>query len=63
MLTVLIPASLVAKSGPTVLAGYGIGARLEFLLVPISFAIGVASVPLVAMAIGAGLVARAKRVA
>ncbi len=63
VLTVLILTSLVAKFGPTALAGYGIGARLEFLLVPIGFAIGVASVPLVGMAIGAGLVARAKRVA
>ncbi len=61
--TVLILTWLVAQFGPTALAGYGIGARLEFLLVPIGFAIGVASVPLVGMAIGAGLVARAKRVA
>jgi Na+-driven multidrug efflux pump len=37
--------------------------RLEFLLVPIAFAIGVASVPMVGMAIGAGDVARARRVA
>ena len=61
--TVLILTRLVAQFGATALAGYGIGARLEFLLIPISFAIGVASVPLVGMAIGAGLVARAKRVA
>ncbi len=63
VLTVLILTWLVAQFGPTALAGYGIGARLEFLLVPIAFAIGVASVPLVGMAIGAGMVARAKRVA
>ena len=63
VLTVLILTRLVAQFGATALAGYGIGARLEFLLVPISFAIGVASVPLVGMAIGAGMVARAKRVA
>ena len=63
MLTVLILTWLVAQFGPNALAGYGIGARLEFLLVPIAFAIGVASVPLVGMAIGAGQVARAKRVA
>lgn len=61
--TILILTWLVAQFGPTALAGYGIGARLEFLLVPIAFAIGVASVPLVGMAIGAGRVARAKRVA
>ena len=63
VLTILILTRLVAQFGPNALAGYGIGARLEFLLVPIAFAIGVASVPLVGMAIGAGLVARAKRVA
>ena len=63
VLTILILTRLVAQFGPNALAGYGIGARLEFLLVPIAFAIGVASVPLVGMAVGAGRVARAKRVA
>jgi putative MATE family efflux protein len=63
VLTVLILTRLVAGFGPEVLAGYGIGARLEFLLVPIVFAVGVASVPMVGMAIGAGDVARARRVA
>jgi Na+-driven multidrug efflux pump len=33
------------------------------LLVPIAFAFGVASVPMVGMAVGAGLVARARRIA
>jgi Na+-driven multidrug efflux pump len=46
-----------------VLAGYGMGSRLEFLLVPIAFAFGTASIPMVGMAMGAGLVARARRVA
>lgn len=63
VLTVLILTRLVSQFGPTALAGYGIGARLEFLLVPVSFAIGVASVPLVGMAVGAGMAVRAKRVA
>jgi Na+-driven multidrug efflux pump len=45
------------------LAGYGIGARLEFLLVPIAFGVGVAAVPMVGMAIGAGDVQRARRIA
>ncbi len=61
VLTSMILTALVARFGPTALAGYGIGARLEFLLVPIAFAIGVASVPLVGMAIGAGRIARARR--
>ncbi len=63
VLTVLILTRLVAGFVTEALAGYGIGARLEFLLVPIVFAIGVASVPMVGMAIGAGDVARARRVA
>jgi Na+-driven multidrug efflux pump len=63
VLTVLVLTSLVARFGVEALAGYGIGARLEFLLVPITFAVGVASVPMVGMAIGSGDVARARRVA
>ena len=63
VLTILILTRLVAQFGPEALAGYGIGARLEFLLVPIAFAVGVASVPLVGMAMGAGQAARARRVA
>jgi putative MATE family efflux protein len=61
--TVLVLTALVARLGTEALAGYGIGTRLEFLLVPITFAIGVASVPMVGMAIGAGRIARARQVA
>jgi Na+-driven multidrug efflux pump len=63
VLAVLVFTGLVARLGPLPLAGYGIGQRLEFLLIPISFGIGVAAVPMVGMAIGAGMVARARRVA
>lgn len=63
VLTILILTRLVSHFGTNALAGYGIGTRLEFLLVPIAFAVGVASVPLVGMAIGAGKVARARRAA
>ncbi len=63
VLAILIFTRIVASFGPEALAGYGIGARLEFLLVPISFALGVASIPVVGMAIGAGLVTRARRAA
>ncbi len=63
VLTVLILTSLVARFGTESLAGYGIGARLEFLLVPITFAIGVACLPMVGMAVGASNAARARRVA
>jgi putative MATE family efflux protein len=63
VLTVLIITGLVARYGTETLAGYGIGARLEFLLVPIVFAIGVASVPMVGMAVGSGSIERARHVA
>jgi putative MATE family efflux protein len=63
VLTILVLTKLVAAFGTHALAGYGIGTRLEFLLVPIAFAVGVASVPLVGMAMGAGLIARARRAA
>lgn len=63
VLGILIVTRIVASFGAEALAGYGVGARLEFLLIPITFAIGVACVPLVGMAIGAGDVSRARRVA
>lgn len=63
VLAILIFTGLLAQQGTDALAGYGIGQRLEFLLIPIAFGIGVAAVPMVGMAIGAGQVARARRVA
>jgi putative MATE family efflux protein len=63
VLVVMILTALVARYGVQPLAGYGIGVRLEFLLVPIAFGIGVAAVPMVGMAIGAGNVQRARRIA
>lgn len=61
--TVLVITAIAARFGVHTLAGYGIGSRLEFLLVPIAFSVGVASLPMVGLAIGAGDVARARRVA
>jgi Na+-driven multidrug efflux pump len=63
VLTVLIFTKILAGYGTEILAGYGMGSRLEFLLTPIAFAFGVASVPMVGMAMGAGLVTRARHVA
>ena len=63
VLTILIFTKILAGFGTATLAGYGMGSRLEFLLIPIAFAFGVASVPMVGMAMGAGLVARARKVA
>ncbi len=63
ILVVIILARFAAAFGTEALAGFGIGVRLELLLVPIAFAIGVACVPMVGMAIGANNIARARRVA
>ena len=63
VLATVIFTGLVARLGLLPLAGYSIGQRLEFLLVPIAFGIGVAAVPMVGMAIGAGDIRRARRVA
>jgi Na+-driven multidrug efflux pump len=63
VLTVSIFTHLLARFGTEVLAGYGIGARLEFMLTSLAFAFGIASVPMVGMAIGAMRIARARKVA
>ncbi len=63
ILTVLVFTGFVAQLGVLALAGYAIGQRLEFLLIPISFGVGVASVPMVGMAMGAGKTRRARNVA
>lgn len=63
VLTVVVFTGFVAQLGMLPLAGYAIGQRIEFLLIPIAFGIGVASIPMVGMAIGAGAVTRAREVA
>lgn len=60
---ILVLTGLVARFGSQALAGYGIGVRLEFLLIPIAFSVGVASVPMVGTAIGAANLHRARKVA
>lgn len=62
-LTALLLTGMVARLGPQALAGYGIGQRLEFLLIPLAFGVGLAAIPMVGMALGAGQVERARRVA
>ena len=49
--------------GDAAIAGYGIGSRLEFMLVPISFGIGAALTALVGTNIGARQYHRAQRMA
>jgi MATE family, multidrug efflux pump len=62
-LTAVIVTGLVGSFGTYALAGYGMGARLEYLLIPLVFGFGGALVTMVGTNVGAGRVARAERVA
>lgn len=61
--TIVAMVGLVGRFGEAALAGYGLGARLEFLMVPIVFGMGAAMTAMVGANIGAGQRARALRVA
>src|SRR5262249_9716711 len=54
---------LAGAFGPAAVAGYGTGARLEYLLVPLVFGLGAPLAAMVGTAIGAGRPERATRVA
>ena len=62
-LNVALLTSLVGPFGTFALAGYGLGARLEYLQIPLVFGFGAALVTMVGTNIGAGHTARARRVA
>lgn len=62
-LTTILVTSQLAPWGTTAVAAYGIAARLEFLMVPLSFGIGSALTALVGRAVGAGDWARARTLA
>lgn len=53
-LTVVLMTALVAAHGTAAIAAYGVGVRLEFLMIPIGFGIGVALTALVGRRVGAG---------
>lgn len=63
VLTVVLMVGVVGRHGPHALAGYGLGARLEFLMVPIVFGIGSAMTAMVGANIGADARPRALRIA
>jgi len=62
-LTVAVLTGLVGSFGSAAIAGYGIGSRLEYLLVPLVFGLGSPLVAMVGTNIGAGQSARALRIA
>lgn len=61
--TVLVVTGLIGREGDGAIAGYGIGSRLEYMLIPISFGIGAALTALVGTNIGARQYARARHLA
>lgn len=62
-LTTILVTAQIAPYGPTVVAAYGISARLEFLMIPLAFGIGSALTALVGQAVGAGDWTTARRTA
>ena len=62
-LSVAVATGFVGVYGIGALAGYGIGARLEYMQIPIAFSFGSALVAMVGMNVGAGQRRRAVRAA
>ena len=60
--TILVLTGLVGTFGTEALAGYGIGSRVEFLMIPLIFGIGTAMTSIVGANIGANNIERAERV-
>ncbi|HYM03452.1 MAG TPA: MATE family efflux transporter [Stellaceae bacterium] len=60
-LTIVMVTAMVGSFGAVAIAGYGIGSRLEYLLIPLVFGFGAPLVALVGTNIGAGQVERAQR--
>jgi putative MATE family efflux protein len=61
--SIAVATAFVGSYGTAALAGYGVAARLEYILVPIAFGFGTALTAMVATNMGAGQSARAVRVA
>lgn len=59
---ILILTGIVARFGETALAGYGIGSRIEFLLIPLVFGLGAAMTALVGLSVGAKNIDRAEEI-
>jgi putative MATE family efflux protein len=60
--TIIILTAIVGRFGEHALAGYGIGSRIEFLLIPLVFGIGASMTSLVGVGIGAGDIKRAEHI-
>lgn len=62
-LTVVVATGLVGAFGREAIAGYGLASRLDYLLVPLLYAIGTATVTMIGTNFGAGQFRRARQIA
>jgi putative MATE family efflux protein len=62
-ITVALATALVGPFGIDALAGYGMASRLDYVLIPLLFALGTAALTMVGVNIGARQIARARRIA
>lgn len=60
--TIISLTAIIGRFGEQALAGYGIGSRIEFLIIPLVFGIGASMTSLVGMAVGSGNIQRAEQV-
>jgi putative MATE family efflux protein len=60
--TILSLTAIVGRFGEAALAGYGIGSRIEFLMIPLVFGIGAAMTSMVGTNVGAGNIDRAEKI-
>jgi len=61
-LTVILVTGAVGLFGTTALAGYGISSRLDYIMIPLLFGVGTATLTMVGVNIGAGESARARKI-
>ena len=62
-LTVVLVTGAVGLFGTDAIAGYGIASRLDYIQIPLLFALGSAALTMVGVNIGAGQIRRAERIA
>ena len=62
-LTVILVTGAIGLSGRNVIAAYGIGSRLDYVLIPILFGLSSGVLTMVGVNIGAGQTARARQIA
>ena len=62
-LTVILVTAAVGLFGTSALAGYGIASRLDYIMIPLLFGVSTATLTMVGVNMGAGQIARAKKIA